>query len=152
MRAVLVLAIAIAVAGCPVGGGECTLDSDCVGGDVCANTHDCRAAGAVTRLVIRWTLWGAPADASNCAGLGDLEITIRDREEPANVASWSPVPCAAGRFTFDKLPVEYDRCEIHAPRTGESHEDVIPAGGGELTFDMTSGSVPVDAGVVDAAY
>jgi len=134
----LVLVALLVLTGCPTGGGECGYDPDCRGGDVCANTHVCRDPGSLVTLLVGWTINSAPADAASCAAVGDLQVTIRDTEDEDNEATWAPVPCAAGRFSFDKLPVEYDRVSLTVVATGVSQDETIPIGGGTVVFDLAA--------------
>lgn len=145
------LAAVIALAGCPRGGDECVTDLDCGGGLVCANTHDCVGPGEVKRLVIRWTVLGFPASDTTCAPIPSLEVSVYD-DDTADYANYAPVPCATGQFTFDKLPIGMDRMRLLVLATGEMHEAAVPAGDGDLSFDLESGSVPPpDAALPDAA-
>jgi hypothetical protein len=137
MRSSAVLA-AFLLAGCPTGGGECTLDVDCIDGDVCANNHVCLSPFAVHYVSIRWTIDGAAASAETCAAIGDLSITAEDSELEDSRTSWFPVPCTAGRFTADKLPVEYDRAIVTVDATGARYTADIPASGGDVVLDLAA--------------
>lgn len=139
------------LAACP-GGSECAQDWDCSGGEVCANTHECLSAGEVRRVDIRWTLYGATPSAAACAAIDRMELTVRDSFTD-DTATYSPVPCATGRFVFDKLPSHYDSAAMSAFVGGsfaEAEQGAI-AGDGTVSFDFSQGTV-VDAGVpwVDA--
>lgn len=148
MRAVLLL-LAIGGAGCFDTSNQCTLDDDCSGGSVCANTHDCVPAGTTTRVQIRWTVRGNAAGPDTCAPIPSLEIAVLD-DDSSDRAAFAPVPCAAGVYTFDKLPDHFDRVALTALASGERQESAVRP---EIGFDLTSGEVPVDGGVpvVDAA-
>ena len=132
------LALAFLLAGCPTSGGECTLDVDCLEGDVCANTHVCLAPAAVHYVSIQWTIEGAAATVDTCAAIGDLSVTAEDSEYEDRRTSWFPVPCATGRFTADKLPVEYDRAIVTVDATGARYTADIPASGGDVVIDLAA--------------
>ena len=137
MRSSALLGVLL-LAGCPTGGGECTLDVDCIDGDVCANNHVCVSPLAVHYVSFQWTVAGAAPTADTCAPIGDLSITAEDRDFEDSRTSWFPVPCTVGRFTADKLPVEYDRVIVTVDATGARHTADIPASGGDVVLDLAA--------------
>jgi hypothetical protein len=137
MRSSAIVA-ALLLAGCPTGGGECTLDVDCLDGDVCANNRVCLSPFAVHYVSIHWTIGGAAPSADACAPIGDLSITAEDSEYEDSRTSWFPVPCTAGRFTAPKLPIEYDRAIVTVDATGARYTLDIPADGGDVVVDLAA--------------
>lgn len=119
-------ALLLAVASCGVPGPECEADLDCGGGAVCANTRECYGAGAVHRVVVRW---------SPAACAGELELSVFD-DDSGDFAHYAPVLCSLGVFTFDKLPVHFDRVRLRQLEGGSSGEAAIPADGGEVVVDL----------------
>ena len=114
----LVLApiLALGLGGCPPPGGggptdgECLVDEECGGGDVCARDNLCWSASEVRFVKATWTLRGQAPDATTCAKYPDLYIEFRG-PGVENLA-FSPVPCANGQFVVDKLPREFTRVEL----------------------------------------
>ncbi len=142
------LVVVVASAGCFETGNQCQRDFDCRGGDVCANTHECLGASEVYRVAVRWTVRGNPASATTCAGITSLEITVVD-DASSTTSSYAPVPCEIGIFTFDKLPVGFNRLTLTAYGSDGLTES-YPANIGdsaEVQFDLGIGTLPPDAGV-----
>lgn len=106
MRALLVAVLAAGLGACftPVEGGDCRSDSDC-GGSVCTRVGECSSQPYSLR--VRWTVRGEPASAPGaCAAISELELSITDPTLAEQYAV-RPVPCAAGSFFFDKLPLGF---------------------------------------------
>ena len=104
-------AMTVLLAGCPAGhDGPCHVDSDC-GGDVCARTNECLPADAVQMVKVTWTIRSMPADATNCAASPDFFVFF-DSGDPRDRFGFEPVPCMAGQFPIDKLPVRFIQVEI----------------------------------------
>jgi hypothetical protein len=117
MRAAL-LGISIAMlAGCPIQGDDCEVDSACPGGEVCARDHSCTSPSNVRQVKVLWTINGAPADPIAC---GDRDLFIefegRDRND---TLGFRPVPCFAGQFTVDKLPLRFVSVELGVEDGGD---------------------------------
>jgi hypothetical protein len=146
--ATVTLVALVGAAGCFTSGNQCQQDYDCGGGDVCANTHECVGAGDVHRIAVRWTVRGNPASETTCAGIASLEITIVDDVSSATTG-YAPVPCPTGIFTFDKLPVGFNRLTLNVNGTDGATESFNAniADGTDILFDLGLGSLPVDAGV-----
>lgn len=124
------------LAGClGVPSTDCALDVDCAGGEVCANTRECVAAGTTHAVTLRWTVAGAPADAASCAGREQLEVAIHD-DDYGDTRQYAPVLCATGRFHFDKLPTYFDRATVRVLDGRSAGSQTIPPGGGEIWFDL----------------
>lgn len=166
VRAALVSLLGIAMlASCPGPGSDCERDFDCAGGEVCANNHACVPSGTTYRLVITWTLDGYPASAQTCALIERLELRVTETAT-GDYASYAPVPCDIGRFTFDKLPGGFDSVRLVVFSDGIPVEDLPASVGpttGTVSFDLQTAVAPivdaampapdaqpiVDAGVVD---
>ncbi len=117
MRAALagsVLAVATA-AGCFSSAVEedCRTDRDC-GDLVCTRVGDCAASSNVYQLRVEWTVRGLEADAAGaCSSVGELEIAVEDpTTDDQHVVR--PVPCNAGVFFYDKLPVGFTEVTVSA--------------------------------------
>src|SRR5262245_12852222 len=113
------------------GGGTsswgCQSDAACGTGFVCARNGDCTTASAVHVIHVNWTLKGAPASDASCKNSPQLDITFRDGY--GDTFGFSPVPCNAGRYTIDKMPLRFNSVEL--ARAGDY-------GGGDTgTFDDT---------------
>jgi hypothetical protein len=74
-------------------------------------------------LRIEWTVNGIATDqAGACGNVDDLELAISDPTSGGQHAV-RPVPCAAGSFFFDKLPLGYTEVSITAYSSGGSFLD-----------------------------
>jgi len=142
----LAIVAATLLGGCP-GDTGCEQDFDCGGGQVCANTHECLGAGDVRRVDVRWTLYGQAPTTDSCTPIDRMELTVRDSATD-QTATYSPVPCATGRFLFDKLPTHFDGVAMSAFVGGSFAEADQGAIGsdGIVTLDFSQGVV-VDGGM-----
>jgi len=84
-------------------------DSACDGSDVCARNGYCYAASAIRAVQVTWTINGAPADATTCSRTPNLEIDFHAEtgDTAEDSLAFAPVPCVAGKFSIDKLPVSF---------------------------------------------
>ena len=111
MRLVMVFSLALAVlTGCPVSGNNCKVDRECNSGEVCARVGTCLDPSEVREVKAIWTINGGPANAATCNDR-DLFISFSSTE-PIDSLSFSPVPCFAGQFGIDKLPLYFDTVEL----------------------------------------
>lgn len=139
------LALALLLAACqPQGAGDdyslppgddvqggCQQDGECGAGDVCARTEECLPASAVRTVHVTWTVAGQPASDAACASVGALEIEFYDTNELAH--GYAPVPCAAGRYTIDKLPTRFYRVRLALVDTdGGGRADIDEQGNASL--------------------
>lgn len=90
-------------------GYGCHADSDC-GADVCARDGECLPASEVRTVHVTWTINDQPAGTATCATVPDLDLTFYDAANEQ--FGFSPVPCAEGKFTVDKLPTWYEAVEL----------------------------------------
>ncbi len=115
MRTILtttLLGLLVTVAGCPnPTGGECEIDSDCASSDVCARDHMCTDAASVRAVTATWTIRGAEANTVTCASHPDLYIQFIGNDF-GDTLGFAPVPCRAGQFSVDKLPVRFKQVEL----------------------------------------
>ncbi len=111
MRMLLPVLTAAAAAGCFPVANECDVDSDCETGS-CTRTHEC-VDGTLVDARLRWTIAGAPASETSCAGIDHLSIAFAEAGT-GDRRSYSPVPCALGMATYDKMPPRYDTVAINA--------------------------------------
>lgn len=106
----LLAASLLTLAGCfeALDGGACTRDSDCPGA-VCTRVGECATQAYALRVT--WTIDGVAASDTACAGVSELELSVID---PSTGTSHTirPVPCAAGSFFFDKLPLGYTDVQL----------------------------------------
>jgi hypothetical protein len=121
MRALVAMML---VAGCyQPNDATCAGDADCTGGDVCAHTHECLPPAEVHAVTIRWTIDGAPASATTCAGISQLEVGYRVGFDEQTRLLFAPVPCDLGSFPNDKWPIDFDTALIYADgATGSSYQ------------------------------
>jgi hypothetical protein len=115
-----VLMIAL-LGGCPPAGGapstdECLEDNECGSGEVCARDNLCYRAAEVRFVKTTWTLRGQPASATTCGRYPDLYIEFRGSSVES--LGFSPVPCANGQFSVDKLPRGFTRVELGVDNGG----------------------------------
>jgi len=123
------------VAACPSSDTktECTVDSDCGGGTVCARDGECLAASDVWPVKVSWTIRGSAANASTCASSPDFYLQF-DAELQQDTFGYEPVPCEQGQFLVDKLPKRFVQVEI-----GENNRflDAAPISAqGSASFDL----------------
>ena len=110
----------------------CHADSDC-GTDVCARNGQCLPASDVRTVHVTWTMSGEPAGTATCGASPDLDLTFFTSSDQFG---FSPVPCAEGKFTVDKLPSWYESVELS--RTGD-----YGSGGASGVF-ATDGTAALD--------
>jgi hypothetical protein len=110
-------------------GVGCEHDSDC-GAAICADDHECVTPDQVHRVSVHWTVDGQPASEAACTTSTYLDLTI------GGTLTFSPLRCAAGTFTFLRLPVWYTDVTLTAQSTGISSVGAIPAAGGDVTVDL----------------
>jgi hypothetical protein len=109
MRAALLAAL---LAACGASGSEqCMTDLECGGDLVCARNGECLRAGEVRLVRVSWTVRGQPASTTTCAGAGDFYVLFF-ATTPGDSFGFAPVPCAAGVFTIDKLPLRFVSVEL----------------------------------------
>ena len=112
MRTFLAIAVLGSLAGCPnPTGGECEIDNDCGGADVCARDHMCTAASAVRAVSATWTIRGAAANTTTCGTHTDLFISFIGSDF-GDKLGFAPVPCKLGQFSVDKLPIRFKQVEL----------------------------------------
>jgi hypothetical protein len=102
----------------------CHQDSEC-GGDVCARDGECMPADDVVTVHVTWTINDQPASAQTCDVAPDLDLTFFGSS--GDEFGFSPVPCAEGKFTVDKLPLWYGSVQL--TRAGD-----YGSGGGTSAF------------------
>jgi len=120
----------------PVGpSGRCTTDDQCSSGQVCARTSRCYATSQIHAVHVTWTVDGLPASATTCGTAADLEIYFRGDQSRDDSIGFLPVPCVAGKFSIDKLPISYTQVQLGggdvAWQSGILDEDT-----GEATLDL----------------
>lgn len=109
--AIAVLAIASAAcSGGPV--TDCQTDLDCSSGQVCARDGECLAPSQVRSVKVTWTVRGMAASATTCATIPDLFVQFANGAVYRDTFGFEPVPCDAGQFPIDKLPVRFDQVEV----------------------------------------
>lgn len=88
-------------------GEYCETDSQC-GTQVCARDGSCQDPSNLYTVHVTWTISGQPASATSCTNAGDLQIEFDGYE----TFGFAPVPCAEGKFSVDKLPLQYTRVDL----------------------------------------
>lgn len=131
MKAALA-AIVLMAAGCGGTGGECTVDDDCGGGDVCARNSECLSPGSVRSARVSWTIRGMPATTALCAATPSFYILFY--AGPGDTFGFEPVPCATGLFSIDKLPKRFVSVEIGVD--GGYSDDKAFDSQGNAAFDL----------------
>lgn len=96
-------------------GYGCRKDTECSGGLVCARNGVCTSASSVRVVHVNWTVNDQVASDASCVRAPNLAITFSDAQ--GYDFGFAPVPCKAGRFTVDKMPLVYTRVELS--RAGE---------------------------------
>jgi hypothetical protein len=108
MRPLLLLLLA----GCPRRyDGDCMEDTDCGGGAVCARNAECLPASEIRAVRVTWTIRGMDANATTCAPTPNFYLLFASTQVN-DTFGYEPVPCAAGLFTVDKLPLRFISVEI----------------------------------------
>lgn len=107
-------------------GYGCQSDSACGTGYVCARNGDCTIASDVRIVHATWTLKTAVASDTSCVNAKSLDITF-STSGGGDMFGFAPVPCAAGKYTIDKLPLRYTTVTL--ARAGDYY------GGDSATFD-----------------
>jgi hypothetical protein len=135
MRGVLVLLLA----SCNLSGsgddvsGDCTSDDACRDGQVCARSGGCYPASQIRSIQVTWTLDGQPASAETCSGSQDLEIDFHGSD--GGSLGFAPVPCVAGKFSIDKLPVSFT--SVRLGRRGHWASGELDQVTGEAALDLS---------------
>lgn len=80
---------------------------------VCTRDGLCLPPDQVRAVHVTWTVSGAPASPTSCAAAPDLLINLTSRG--GFHLTFEPVPCAAGKFSVDRLPTEYDEVMLGRP-------------------------------------
>lgn len=112
-RHILIASVALAactLAGCASDVAECAIDSDCAPG-VCTRNGECALASEVRPITVEWTIRGEPATTQTCSRSPDLYVDFLGKTA-GDLWSIDPVPCAAGRYSVDKLSRRFDRVEV----------------------------------------
>jgi len=109
MRAVVVACLTLAACGGTDQGNQCSTDSDCSGGEICARDEVCWPSDDVRAVKVTWTFAGQPASAATCSATPNLFVYFSNDEA---TFGFEPVPCAAGVFPIDRLETEYTSVEL----------------------------------------
>lgn len=96
-------------------GYGCRKDTECGSGRVCARNGVCTTASSVRVVHVNWTVNDQVASDATCVRSPDLAVTFSD--DQGYDFGFAPVPCDAGRFTVDKMPLEYTNVQLS--RVGE---------------------------------
>ncbi len=136
MRPTLLLLLAIT--GCETShdGAPCQLDGDC-GSEVCARTGTCAAANTLRAVHVTWTVNGAAPSAGSCAPLDPLQIDFEGTITPG--VAFAPVPCTAGLYSIDKLPIDLDQVFLGPASSSFAAQGVIVSGSdgnGNVKLDL----------------
>ncbi len=135
MRFVGAVVAVVALSACPgpTSGGECFVDAECGGGDVCARDSTCASPGSLTSVTTTWTIRGGAASATTCATTPDLVVEFIGRDLSDTLA-YSPVPCELGRFFIDKLPSRF--AQVGLSVEGSAARQTRTVIGGMAAFDL----------------
>jgi len=105
-------------------------DDLCTGDRVCTRDSRCLPSDQVRAVHIRWTVSGAPASATSCAAAPDLILDLRSGSGPG--FGFSPVPCAEGMFTVDRLSMDYDTVVLGRASDRARQQATIDAAGNAM--------------------
>jgi hypothetical protein len=134
MRSSLILACLLAACGGSSTGSSCTVDSDC-SGDVCARDGQCYPSSQVRSVAITWTVSGAAPTTSSCSEFPDLTLEF-DNADGVNAFEFEPVPCIEGKFTIDKLPLDYVQVDLGLADSFTAASQTIGSDN-MVSFDLT---------------
>lgn len=114
--------------------GDCTNDAACRNGQVCARSGGCYPPSQIRSIQVTWTLDGQPASSETCGASPDLEIDFHGSD--GGSLGFAPVPCVAGKFSIDKLPVSFTSVRLGSRRGGwaSGELDTIT---GEAALDLS---------------
>jgi hypothetical protein len=110
--------------------GDCNDGSACGTDRVCTRDHQCLPSDQVRAIHVSWTVSGALASATSCAAAPNLLLSLGSRHGPN--LGFSPVPCAEGKFTVDRLPTDYDEVELGRPSDRSRQHAAIDAAGNAM--------------------
>jgi hypothetical protein len=122
--------VLLGASGCP-GSTECSLDNECRSGEVCARSSECLPTGQVWEVQVRWTIAGAAPSATTCAPIEPVGIQFQGGRD--DELKYSPIACASGLFTVDKLPIRMNKVQLNGVRADGIA--TIPATG-NVTIDL----------------
>ena len=109
-------AILVVATGClpPATGPQphCAAPSDCGADQVCSRANTCAAPAEVRVVTTTWTIDGAPPTGTTCRGIRELAIDLLSPNFDEDVQSYAPLPCLAGSFALDRLPLGYDQIHL----------------------------------------
>ena len=128
----------LGLTGCVVqgsgGGGDCTTDDQCNSGFVCARGDRlCVTPSEVREVTAHWTINGGPATTNSCDGR-DLFIDFQS-DRPEDSLGFAPVPCFAGQFSVDALPLRFTTVELGVDGGGRRDFAAFD-GNGEAQLDL----------------
>ena len=128
MRSLLVIALGV-LASCDNTasiGDPCAQDSDCAS-NVCARTDVCASQDGVCAVRVTWTIRGAAPTAAACTAYDPFELDFEGFD--GNFVGFVPVPCMAGLFSIDKLPVDLDRVLLGTENSSNAVSATIDVNG-----------------------
>lgn len=121
-------------------GLACINDSDC-GGSVpnliCDQSKACADKTTLRTIRVNWTVKGSTPSGATCSGIDHLKLDFTS-DDNAIAFAFDPVPCAAGSFPIDKMPVAVIKVKITGVKlagtalAGESFID----GAGNVNIDI----------------
>jgi len=133
MRALAV----VVLVGCAGNGDESAErcgNKTCQPGELCTRTDECVAASEVRAIHVSWTLGGQPGNATTCTGKPDLSALIFSSLDRGHLM-YSPVPCAAGMFSVDRLAIWFDLVQLGALNDAGRQGGKLDSAG-NLTLDL----------------
>lgn len=88
----------------------CRQDSDC-GAQICGRDRACYPASSIRAVSVTWTVGGEVASVVTCESHPHLFIRFTTTTTGPSFG-YAPVPCKNGKFSVDKLPIQYTRVEL----------------------------------------
>jgi hypothetical protein len=98
--------------------GACNGGRGCDASLVCTRDDRCLPSDQVRAVHVTWTVAGAAPTAASCAAAPDLALDLR-RSSGGHNLEFAPVPCVEGRFSVDRLSMEYDRVALRPERSSK---------------------------------
>jgi hypothetical protein len=129
-KTLLVAGILVGLAGCPRGGDECELNSQCASDEVCGRDKACTDPSDVREVTVTWTVGGVQASSASCTQTPEFTLTFFADDFGDEVA-FTPVPCSIGQFFVDRLPRRFHTVEL-----GVGGSRVPITSGGTATGDL----------------
>jgi hypothetical protein len=122
--------------------GACHDGRGCPAGEVCARNDACLPPEQVRAVHVMWTVSGMAASQATCAAAPDLRIQLNSSDSFVGGVGWAPVPCEAGKFSVDRLPIAFNHVWLGRENGDGRRESTIDPATAEATLDLPYGAKP----------